>query len=227
MVESRQVLLFIFIMLTFAAFTLEKTYSQNLSLPNDMNPASVTNMTVPLNTDGLQIVIRNDTIGKSDNEQVSDLYIPLVTAGAAIGGGVIGSLLTYRHNRKIEEQKNKNAIRLENQRIIAGYKKEEFNSRIREIVLLELKYYSKLLDDLIHTTVISTHKAGWEVVLKRPSQYTAMSLEKRVSVFHPYVLTKVEGAFHWFTIFTHRFLIEVDKHLNNEITLERLREILL
>ena len=147
MVESRQVLLFIFIMLTFAAFTLEKTYSQNLSLPNDMNPASVTNMTVPLNTDGLQIVIRNDTIGKSDNEQVSDLYIPLVTAGAAIGGGVIGSLLTYRHNRKIEEQKNKNAIRLENQRIIAGYKKEEFNSRIREIVLLELKYYSKLLDN--------------------------------------------------------------------------------
>jgi hypothetical protein len=130
-----------------------------------------------------------------------------VVAGVGIGGIIIGSLFTYWQNRKIEEQKNKNAIRLENQRIIAEYKKEEeFNSRIRELVLLELRTYSGLLNGLLHTTTISEHKVGWEVVLKTPSKYTGMSLEKRVSVFHLYVLSKVEYAYHWFTIFTHRFL---------------------
>jgi hypothetical protein len=184
-------------MISFAVFTIEISYSQNLSTSNGVIPSGVFNTDVPLNTTGLQIVIRNDTIGNSYIEQVSDLINPMVTAGAAIAGGVIGSLLTYRHNRKIEEQKNKNAIKLENQKTIAEIKKEEdFNSRIRELVLLELRTYSGLLGNLLQTEAISEHKASWEVVLKTPSKYTSMSIEKRVSVFHPYILSNVEEAYH-------------------------------
>jgi hypothetical protein len=223
--------LFALIVVASLVFTIEMSCSQNMSTTNDLNPniPSNTNITVPVNPDRLEIVIPNDNSGNSDNEQGSDWFIPIVTAGAAIGGGVIGSLLTYRHNRKIEEQKNEYARRLEEQRINTEHRKEEeFNARIRELVLIELKNHSDLLYGLLYTaeTAMEKYKSGWEVVVKTPSRYTSMSLEKRISIFNPRALTEVEGAYYWLVIFKEGFLIELDRYLNKQITIEQLRDIL-
>ena len=87
-----------------------------------------------------------------------------MAAASAIVSGVIASILSYRHtkqletmkskyNNELEEVKRKNAIELEElqnahsreireQRIKAEHdKEEEFNSRVRELVLLELQHY--------------------------------------------------------------------------------------
>lgn len=120
-----KILTVMFAMIITAVFNTEMSYSQNSSLPNDVNPG----------------------------EQVSDLINPMVTAGAAIGGGVIGSLLTYRHNRKIEEQKNEYAKKDKEQE--RSRHKEEENQRyakLREIVKAELRSYSITIGFIIKKT---------------------------------------------------------------------------
>jgi hypothetical protein len=174
-----------------------------------------------------------------------------MAAASAIVSGVIVSILSYRntkqletmknrYNYELEEAKRKNTIELEElknahsreireQRMKAEHRKEEeFNSRIRELVLLELKKYSNLLDGLLHTAeaAVQKYKSGWEVVVKTPSRYTSISLERWVSIFNPRALTEVEGAYYWFAIFKEGFLIELDRYLNRQITIEQLRDIL-
>jgi hypothetical protein len=53
-----------------------------------------------------------------------------------------------------------------------------------------------------------------------------MSLERRILVFNPSALSRVEDAYHWLGIFSSGFPIELGRYLNNEITIEQLRDIL-
>jgi hypothetical protein len=111
---------------------------------------------------------------------------------------------------ELEELKNAHSREFSEQRIKAEHRKEEeFNSRIRKLVLLELKNYSNLLDGLLRTAEasIEEYKSGWEVVVKTPSLYISIPLETRVSIFSPSALTEVEGAYYWLTTFKEGFLM--------------------
>ncbi len=50
-----------------------------------------------------------------------------------------------------------------------------------------------------------------------------MSLEKRVKVFNPNVLTQVEQSYHYFAILSQGFNKEFDRYSDSEITIEQLR----
>src|SRR4051812_1356364 len=105
--QSKEILLFIVII--FLIFpTINLSFSQRSSDPkNDSILLSAsdsnitTNQSAPLNPDIIQITVRNDTSANSKNDvQIMALYGNAITAVGAIAGGVVGSLLTYRHNRK-------------------------------------------------------------------------------------------------------------------------------
>ena len=52
-----------------------------------------------------------------------------------------------------------------------------------------------------------------------------MSLERRISVFNPCVLPKVEEeAYHWFSIVSEGFIVEFNGYLKKEITIQQLRD---
>ena len=82
------------------------------------------------------------------------------------------------------------------------------------------------LYSLLHgnETVVAQFKSGWEVTIKTPSRYTKMSLERRISVFNPRVLLKVEEAYHWFSIVSEGFIVEFNRYLKKEITVQQLRD---
>lgn len=197
------------------------SYSQSTPHLNDTLSSAQTsfngmsNVGVPLNADRVQIILRNDTSENSDNSgQNSSFLTTIIATIGIIIASISASILTYRHAVQIEERKRREQNKEE----------EEFNKRMRQLVSLELTNYSRLLEGLIGPEEdIKKYKSGWKRVLSYTPEYTKMSLEKRVKVFSPNVLTQVEQSYHYFAILSQGFNEEFDRYSNSEITIEQLR----
>jgi hypothetical protein len=220
--QFKQGLVLIIIIALLIFVDINSSYSENFTAPKNnnntlqntsSNTETIANRGVSLNPERLQIILRNDTSKNSDNgQQTFSLLTNIITAGSAIGGGIIGSILTFRHNREIEEQK-----------IRAQQKKEEdFNSRIREIVRFELERFSHLCDDLIGSPreAIERYREAWKTAISFPTEYTKMSLETRATVFSPESLARVEQSYISFKYLSTIFDGEVNRYLNKQITRE-------
>jgi hypothetical protein len=83
--------------------------------------------------------------------------------------------LTYWHNRNIEADK----MRAQKE------EEEEFNSRIRQLVITELNAMSNMLNDLLIHEEQRLRESKDLIVIWRtmPLQYTKLSLERRAKIF--------------------------------------------
>lgn len=185
------------------------------------------NTNTPKSAERLQIIVKNETSGDSASQtQILTLYGNVITAAGAIGGGVVASLLTHRHNREIEEKKNEGIRKLEEQKRLAQkHEEEEFNTRIRRIVNSELVFISRLLDELLTNDEqhLKGESALYRTIKNYPREYITMSLERRAQVFNANSLFLIERAYGLFGWFADAFEIEFRHFLGDDITLEDLR----
>lgn len=154
------------------------------------------------------------------------LYGNAITAIGAVAGGILGSLLTYRHNRKIEEKKNEEYRKTEELRRRAQEDEErQFNLRIMEIVQSELKFYSSVvegaLDEMNRKPMGELNKL-LKIVAAYLGVYQKLSIERRAKVFSPKALPYIESAYQIFTIFPENFEIQYRRFEDGGITKKEL-----
>jgi hypothetical protein len=199
----------------------------NNILLNATSNKAIPDTSIPLNSERLQIIIKNETSDNSDiKTQTLALYGNSITAAGAIGGGVIGSWLTFRHNRKIEEQKNKEANEREEQKRLAQKKEEdEFNARIGGLVRTELEFFSYNLSRLLtlKENDIARHEAITKAMLNYTLQYPKLSLERRAKIFDTESLASIEMSYQYFLVFSQGFEKEFSRYVSKTITLAELK----
>jgi hypothetical protein len=130
------------------------------------------NILVPSNMSKIEINLKNS---KSDN--ANSTYVQLITglssAGAAIAGGFIGSWLTGRSNRQMEDKryeregKREKEIQEQEEKL-----KDEHRDRLMRSTFYELRDISATLDNL-------EDKDFWA----REEKYNLIMLESRIKTF--------------------------------------------
>ena len=132
--------------------------------------------------------------------QLLGLHGSVITAGVAVGGGVVGSWLTFKHNREVEKDKRS-----------AEKQEEEFNA-IREIVNFELNGTSGIPKSLLTKQADPIQYRSLYGTLKDfHRRYTKLSIEKRVKVFDASSLVNIEAVYQAFGWYVDAFLRDYDK----------------
>ena len=205
-------------------------FSPNESLWLDVALASnVSNSNLPLNASRLQISVANNTLGEDLSNNQYALLTTLIASGSAIGGGVIGSILTSRNTKKIEKYRYETAKELEEDKRAQQLKEEEgLNTRIRDLVFYELVAFSSVLGSLRNArdNTLRDHRGLYSVLIGYQREYGKISLEKRAKIFNKNTLSKIEIAYQIFSMFAIMFEAEVQRYFKKEIDIEELKRLL-
>jgi hypothetical protein len=210
---------------------LDLSYSQTSStrdsnkLPiTKSNSYNISNVMVPLNSDKLQIILKNET--SNDSGSAFTLLTTLIATGGAIGGGIIGSYLTAKGARDLEEQKNVQAKELQKENERRKKKEEEeSNAKIREIVLTELEAYRTAFDSFLGNLVDpKSHNANigaMKSLVKNQRVYLELAVDARTKIFTYNSIAKIERAYAFSALFSETYDIEYDRYRQRP---ERLKE---
>jgi hypothetical protein len=154
---------------------------------------NISKAAVPFNTNKLEITLKNSQSENSNPSSEVQLITGVTSAGAAIFGGFIGSYLTNRSNRQMEDRKNARQRERE----------QEIESNVRALILHNLKVSSKLLDNLDQEgKVTEVYVRNARTFLRTfHKEYTSMSLEMKSTLFKPEVLTAVQEFYDYFDMF--------------------------
>jgi len=150
--------------------------------------------------------------------QTFALLTTLIATAGAIGGGVLGSFLTYKHARAIEEQK----------RLAQKEEENQFNARIRAIVRTELLLISASLDGVSPELDAFNFEQKVDEYTSQfyEREYPKMSLERRASAFSPELLPIIEQSYQAYAMFTADFKHRYHKYQNGTITFQELKSTL-
>jgi hypothetical protein len=176
-------------------------------------PANSTNaildINTPTKTSNIEIQLQNSTTGSGD-------YVTAAIAAiGAISGGGIGSYLTYRYGRTIEQQKEQNEKTRETQ----------FNENIKHMVCFELRRYSDFITSLeVNSLTLEALEPGADPIMdirilssrtleqssavlldnfnrqlmSFPKNFTQLSVEIKAKVFSGTSLPMIEAAYQLF-----------------------------
>jgi hypothetical protein len=208
------------------------TQSNITTLSSGPGANEIINYSRPLTPNIIQFNLENDTSGQSANEpQIFALYGNGITAASAIAGGIIGSFLSFRYNRKIEEGKYEQNKQLEEAKYEQTKRlEEEHNSRVREIVLSELVAYVAVLTSFLqHVTEEGPHKAtvaAAKSLIKNQRVYLDIPIDKRAGIFSLESVSKIERAYAFFYIFCETYDSEYERFKLKQLSAENLKYIL-
>jgi hypothetical protein len=139
-----------------------------------------------ISTDGLQIILRNDTAGISKgDERIFNLIVPIITAVGAISGAIVGTYFTGRATLNLEKK------RIEEQR----RKENEILQRVQRLVYTDLIWISAILGHFLKEENPSEQtKSDFKTVMNVERQYFSLPIEMKVS-FSPNVLENLEKTY--------------------------------
>jgi hypothetical protein len=138
----------------------------------------------------------------STEQQITLLGANIITAISAVGGGVVGAIVTYWHNRKIEEQKNDYAIEAEKSRKSSlESERKEFNAKMRTIIKEELIMCSAVAKTILRRSELGISELDIaKFALEHHDQYHSIPIERRIGILNHKTLQQVESAYNLFVI---------------------------
>ena len=156
---------------------------------------NTTSIFVPSNMSKMEITLKNNQNSDSYSFLDSPFFVAIVSAASAIGGGYMGSLMTNRTNRQMEEARN----------VKEKEKQDHIEANIRALILHNLRYTSEILKELkdkdAYVSKVSVHNA--KVILESIHKaYAEMSFETKSSCFKPNVLTALQVYYDNFATFS-------------------------
>ena len=185
-----------------------ENYLQNLTILYDMNLKSVygqsinsSNIFVPSNMNSIAITLKNDQSSDSTYLLDSPLLIGLISAGSAILGGVLGSFMTNRSNRQMEEMRyDREKEREDDLQADQEKRNEEYKHKVTTLTYLELKKFSAGLARLQDESFWSSDEYRRLKIVKSSVESYKMEFldipyDIRLRLYPPEILYAVQRAY--------------------------------
>jgi hypothetical protein len=149
------------------------------------------------NTNKLEIMLKNDQPVTSNSFLDSAWFVGLISGGSAIGGGFLGSFMTNRSNRQMEdkryerERKREKEIQAQEEKKNVDYKQRVIVSTYAE--LREIHFWLKHIQMKEHPEDYpDTIKAVFQTI---KMEYLKVPYDIRLSLFSPNLLYMVESIY--------------------------------
>jgi len=145
---------------------------------------------VPSNMNRLDFTLKSDKPANSDSFVNSAWFVGVISGSSAIAGGFLGSYMTNRSNRKMEDDRHKRQIEREKiQQEQQDKEKKLFKQQVMASVYSELNNFSFWLRDLATYTDsaddINSVKSLFETLSE---EYPGMPYDVRLTLFSPEIL---------------------------------------
>ena len=164
--------------------------TEDLNVANAQSNDSAS-ILVPSNINRTENSLKNDQSANPSSLVDSPALVAAISAGTALLGGIIGSILTYRvEDKKYKREKDK---------------QDHIEANVRALMLYNLKFTSDILEELNNKYLFVNKATVWRRKLALGSlhkQYAEMSFETKSTCFKPDVLTALQQFNDYLEIFS-------------------------